>query len=80
MNADRFSAQLRQHLLDTANERAADGQLPALAAAVARTAQRRTLVPRLAWLPERTWGMPSPALRTGLSNSSLTYRRRRGPG
>ncbi len=49
MMNDRFSAELRQHLLDTANERPADGQLLTIVADVATTPQRR---PWLARLPE----------------------------
>ena len=45
---DRFDAQLRQHLLGTANERAADGQVAAIVEHVAVTGQRR---PLLSWLP-----------------------------
>ena len=51
MMNDRFSAQLRQHLLETADERPADGQLEAIDERVAVTAQRPRLVARLAWFP-----------------------------
>jgi hypothetical protein len=44
MMNDRFSAQLRQHLLDTANERPADGQLATIVAGVVATPQRRPLI------------------------------------
>jgi hypothetical protein len=48
MMNDRFSVQLRQHLLETANERPADGQLATIVGDVAATPQRRPLI---AWLP-----------------------------
>jgi hypothetical protein len=48
MMNDRFSAQLRQHLLETADERPADGHLAAIVKQVAITPQRRRLD---AWLP-----------------------------
>lgn len=63
---DRFSAQLRQHLLDNANERPADGQLAAVIDAVEATKQRHPLAARLAWSPGRIGPFPSAALRYGL--------------
>lgn len=48
---DRFSAQLRQHLLDSADERPAPGQAAAIVDAVARTPQRPVAVLRLGSLP-----------------------------
>jgi len=47
MMSDRFSVQLRQHLVDPANERPAEGQLAAIVGHVAVTSQRR---PLSAWL------------------------------
>jgi hypothetical protein len=47
---DRFDAQLRQHLLGTANERPADGQVATIVGQVAVTRQRRALP---AWLTRR---------------------------
>lgn len=66
MMNDRFAAQLRQHLVDTADERPADGQLAALDARVAVTAQRHPLAARLTWFPGRIGPFPSAALRYGL--------------
>jgi hypothetical protein len=64
MMNDRFSAQLRQHLLEAANERAADGQLAAIADQVAVTSQRRALGTWLPVLQGRIGGFP--AVRYGL--------------
>lgn len=66
MMNDRFSAQLRQHLVETAEERAADGQLAALDARLAVTSQRNPLVARLTWFPGRVGPFPSTAVRYGL--------------
>lgn len=66
MMNDRFSAQLRQHLVETANERPADGQLAAVDARVAVTAQRHPLLARLTWVPGRIGPFPSAALRYGV--------------
>jgi hypothetical protein len=71
MMNDRFSAQVRQHLLRTANERPADGQLAAVVEGVAVTAQRHSLTARLTWLPERISPFPSTALRFGLVAAAL---------
>jgi hypothetical protein len=65
MMNDRFSAQLRQHLVENANEHPAEGQFAAIVGQVAVTAQRR---PLLAWLPGyrvRIAGLPA-AVRYGL--------------
>ena len=66
MMNDRFAAQLRQHLLETADERPADGQLAAVVERVAATTQRHPLVARLTWIPGRIGPFPSGALRYGL--------------
>jgi hypothetical protein len=66
MMNDRFSAQLRQHLLQTADERAADGQLAAVVERVAVTGQRLPLVARWTGFPGRIGPFPSAALRYGL--------------
>ncbi len=50
MMNDRFSVQLRQHLLETANERPAEGQLAAVVNHVAVTPQRRPLTAGLSGL------------------------------
>jgi hypothetical protein len=65
MMNDRFSAQLRQHLLETANERPADGQLAAIVDHVAITPQRRPLVARLPGFQGRIGRFPA-AVRYGL--------------
>jgi hypothetical protein len=65
MMNDRFSAQLRQQLLDTADERAAEGQLAAIVAHVAITPQRRPLVARLPGLQGRVAPFPA-VVRFGL--------------
>lgn len=66
MMNDRFSAQLRQHLLESADERPADGQLATVIDRVADTPQRHPVVARLTWLPGRVGPFPSTALRYGL--------------
>lgn len=63
---DRFSAQLRQHLLEPADQRPAEGQLAALDARVAVTGQRNPLATRLTWFPGRIGPFPSAAVRYGL--------------
>jgi len=65
MMNDRFSVQLRQHLLETANERPADGQLATIVADVAATPQRRPLIARLPELRGRISSFPA-AVRYGL--------------
>ena len=71
MTQDRFSAQLRQHLLESADERPAEGQLTAVVAAVNRTSQRTPLVARLTWNPGRIGAFPSVALRYGLIAAAM---------
>jgi hypothetical protein len=63
---DRFDAQLRQHLLETANERPAEGQLAAVVDRVAVTPQRPPFAARLTWLPGRVGPIGSNQLRWGL--------------
>jgi hypothetical protein len=65
MMNDRFSVELRQHLLETANERPADGQLATIVADVAATPQRRPLIARLPELRGRIGPVPA-AVRLGL--------------
>jgi len=67
---DRFAASLRRHLLETANERPADGQLAAVFERVADTPQRHPLVDRLARFPERIGPFP-PALSWALIAAAL---------
>jgi hypothetical protein len=66
MMNDRFAAQLRQHLLESAVERPADGQLATVIDRVADTPQRHPVAARLTWLPGRVGPFPSTALRYGL--------------
>jgi hypothetical protein len=66
MMDDRFSAQLRQHLLNTADERPADGRLAAIIEGVADTPQRHPLVSRLPRFRGRTDPFRSSAMRFGL--------------
>ena len=71
MMNDRFSAQLRQHLLETADERPADGRLEAIDERVAVTAQRPRLVARLGWFPGRVDPFASGAVRYALIAAAL---------
>ncbi len=71
MMNDRFSAGLRQHLLDTANDRPADGQLAAVLDRVADTPQHPPLVVRLARFPGRIGPFPSTAVRWALIAAAL---------
>jgi len=64
MMNDRFSAQLRQHLLETANERPAVDQVATIVGAVAATPQRRPLIARLPELRARIGPFPA-AVRYG---------------
>ena len=63
---DRFGSQLRQHLLNTADEHPADGQLAAVTERVAATTQRRPFVARLTLNPGRIGAFPATAVRYGL--------------
>ena len=63
---DRFAAELRQHLLETANERPGDGRLAAIAEGVAVTGQHHPLVSRLPWSPTRLDPFPTRAIRYGV--------------
>jgi len=65
MMNDRFSVELRQHLLETANERPADDQLATIVADVAATPQRRPMIARLPGLRGRIGTFPA-AVRFGL--------------
>jgi len=65
MMNDRFSIQLRQHLLRTANDRPAEGQLAAVVQAVSGTAQRNPLAARLTWNTARSGPFGSGAVRYG---------------
>lgn len=63
---DRFAAQLRQHLLETGDDRPADGQLASVIDDVAATTQRHPLVARLTWDPDRVGVVAAAGLRYGL--------------
>ena len=71
MMNDRFSAELRQHMLDTANERPGDGRLAAIVEGVAVTDQRHPLVTRLRWDRTGLDLFPSRAMRFGLIVAAL---------
>jgi hypothetical protein len=66
MMNDRFSTELRQHLLATADERPAEGRLAAIVESVAATAQRPAALAWLTWFPTRMGPFPSAAVRYGL--------------
>ena len=76
---DRFAAQLRQHLLETADDRPADGQLASVIDGVAATTQRHSLTARLTCEPGRIGPIPvrGDPLRAA---SSLPSRSRRAAG
>lgn len=63
---DRFAAQLRKHLLGSADERATDDQLASVINVVAATRQRHPLLARLGWDPGRIGPLPAVAVRYGL--------------
>jgi hypothetical protein len=65
MMNDRFAAELRQHLLETANERPAEGQVATIVESVAATPQRRPLIAGLPDLRGRIGPFPA-AVRLGL--------------
>ena len=68
---DRFDAQLREHLLVTADTRPADGQLEGVLQAVSGTAQRQKVVARLTWFPGRIGPVPTRPLRYALVAAAL---------
>ena len=68
---DRFDALLRQHLLGTADERPAEGQLAAIVTHVEATRQRAGLPARLSWWPGRIGPFPTAVLRYGLVAGAL---------
>ncbi len=68
---DRFAAQLRQHLLESADERPADGQLASVIDGVASTSQRNPLAARLAWDLGRIGPIPTTAIRFVLIAAAL---------
>ncbi len=63
---DRFAATLRQHLLDTADDHPADGQLAAVIDGVTATSQRHPVAARLTAFPGRALPVPGATLRFGL--------------
>jgi hypothetical protein len=66
MMNDRFSVELRQHLLATADERPGAGRLTAIVDDIAVTAQRPSALAWLTWFPRRMGPFPSAAVRYGL--------------
>jgi hypothetical protein len=70
MMHDKFSAELRRHLLETADERPADGQLAAVVEGVAAARQRHPAVARLTW-SGRVGPFPSAVVRYGLIGAAL---------
>ncbi len=68
---DRFAAQVRQHLLETAVERPSDGQLARVIDGVAATRQRHPATARLTWNPGWIGPIPSSAIRFGLIAAAL---------
>jgi hypothetical protein len=68
---DRFAAQLRQHLLESADERQADGHLARVIEGVAATSQRNPLAARLMWSPGRIGPIPTAVIRFGLIAAAL---------
>jgi hypothetical protein len=66
MMNDRFSTELRQHLLATADERPTEGRFAAIVEGVAATAQRPAALAWLTWFPTRMGPFPSAAVRYGL--------------
>jgi len=66
MTNDQFSAQLRQHLLGTADERVVQGQLASILDRVEVTPQRPTLVARLPWITHGLGFPPASQLRWAL--------------
>lgn len=71
MMNDRFDAQLREHLLSTADTKPGDGQLAAVLRSVAGTAQHHPLAARLTWFPGRIGPFPTRTLRFGLVAAAL---------
>ena len=68
---DRFDAQLRQHLLGTADERPIEGQVTSIVEQVAVTGQRHPVSARLTWRPVGIGPFPSAAVRFGLVAAAL---------
>jgi hypothetical protein len=66
MMDDRFAAQLRRHLLATADERPASDTLAAIIDGVAATAQHPAPLAWLTWFPRRLGPFPSAAVRFAL--------------
>lgn len=68
---DRFDAQLREHLLATADANPADGQLSAVLRSIGGTAQRHPLAARLTWFPGRIGPVQTRTLRFALVAAAL---------
>ena len=71
MMNDRFSAELRQHLLATADERPGDGRLEAIVEGVSVTRQTHPLLGHLPWALRPTDFFPSAVVRYGLIAAAL---------
>lgn len=71
MMNDRFSVELRQHLLATGDERPGDGRLAAIVDGVAVTGQRHPVLARLPWSPAGSNPFPSAAMRYGVIAAAL---------
>jgi hypothetical protein len=71
MMNDRFSGELRRHLLATADERPDGDALAAIIDGVAATTQRPSWVAHLTWFPKRMSLFPSGVVRFGLIAATL---------
>jgi hypothetical protein len=71
MMNDRFSGELRRHLLATADERPAGDALASIIDRVAVTDQRPSVVARLTWFPRRMSLFPTTAVRFALIAAML---------
>ena len=68
---DRFAAELRRHLLTTADDRPAEGQLASVIHGVAGTTQRHPLIARWTWSPGPVGRAAPFAVRYGLIAAGL---------
>lgn len=71
MMSDRFSGQLRRHLLETADERPPDGLLEVVMRDAAATRQRQPWVARVRWRLDPIAPLKSARLRVGLVTVAL---------
>jgi hypothetical protein len=77
---DQTAAQLRRHLLETADARPADGQLARVIHGVAATTQRHPVTARLMWNPGRIGPIPRVAFNSGLIAVALALATMTGAG